>query len=42
VTTGPFAGRFTRKPFGIFDLPGTGGTIAGHMADPDYNEFRRI
>ena len=42
VTTGPFAGRFTRKPFNIFSFPGTGGTIATHMANPDFNQFRRI
>jgi Common central domain of tyrosinase len=42
VTTGPFAGRFTRKPFDIFTFPGTGGMIATHMDSPDYNEFRKI
>jgi tyrosinase-like protein len=42
VTSGPFAGRFTRRPFNIFSFPGTGGTISGHMANPDFNGFRAI
>ncbi|WP_175481766.1 tyrosinase family protein [Palleronia pelagia] len=42
VTTGPFAGRFTRKPFDIFTFPGTGGDIAADMASPDFNVFRGI
>lgn len=42
VTSGPFAGRFTRKPFDIFSFPGTGGTIAGHMSSNDFNTFRQI
>ncbi len=42
VTSGPFAGRFTRKPFNIFTFPGTGGDIAGSMANPDFNVFRDI
>jgi tyrosinase len=42
VTTGPFAGRFTRKPFNIFNSAGGGGTIATHMSSPDYNEFLKI
>jgi tyrosinase len=42
VTTGPFAGRFNRKPFSIFSFPGTGGDIASSMANPDFNVFRNI
>ncbi|MEQ9333112.1 tyrosinase family protein [Thalassobaculum sp.] len=42
VTSGPFAGLFTRKPFSIFAFPGTGGTIATQMANPDYNVFRQM
>lgn len=42
VTSGPFAGRFTRKPFSIFSFPGTGGDIATDMASPDFNVFRGI
>lgn len=42
VTSGPFAGLFTRKPFDIFSFPGTGGNIATAMANPDYNVFRNI
>ena len=42
VTSGPFAGKFTRKPFNIFSSPGSGGLIATHTINPDFNEFRRI
>lgn len=42
ITSGPFAGRFTRKPFDIFSFPGTGGQIASFMASPDFGVFRQI
>lgn len=42
VTTGPFAGRFTRRAFNIFNSVGTGGTVAGHMGNPDFDGFRLI
>lgn len=42
VTTGPFAGLFTRKPFNIFAFPGGGGSIATSMASPDFNVFRQM
>ncbi|MFT5701126.1 MAG: tyrosinase [Desulforhopalus sp.] len=42
ITTGPFAGRYTRRPFDIFTFPGTGGTIATRMANSDFNQFRLI
>jgi tyrosinase len=43
VTTGPFAAwGLRRSAFNIFAFPGTGGTIAAHMASSDYTEFRRI
>lgn len=39
ITSGPFAGLFTRKPFSIFSFPGTGGDIATAMSSSDYNDF---
>lgn len=43
VTTGPFAGwGLIRNAFNIFAFPGTGGTIATHMANPNYTGFRQI
>lgn len=43
VTTGPFsAWGLIRNAFNIFNFPGTGGTIAGYMANPDYGVFRQI
>jgi len=43
VTDGPFAGwGLVRNSFNIFGFPGTGGTIAGFMANPNYTIFRQI
>jgi tyrosinase len=43
VTTGPFAGwGLVRNSFNIFGFPGTGGTIATHMANPSYTGFRAV
>lgn len=43
VTTGPFAAwGLIRSSFNIFGFPGTGGTIAGYMASPDYTTFRQV
>lgn len=42
ITSGPFAGRFTRRPFDIFSFPGTGGEITSRMASTNYNTFRQI
>ncbi len=42
ITSGPFAGLFTRRVFDIFSFPGTGGTISNRMANSDFNIFRQI
>lgn len=43
VTTGPFAGwGLRRNSFNIFGSPGTGGSIATAMANPNYTSFRSV
>lgn len=43
VNTGPFAAwALRRNAFNIFGFPGTGGTIAGFMASPNYTTFRQV
>lgn len=43
VATGPFAHwGLRRNSFDVFGFPGTGGTIATFMANPNYTRFREI